>query len=390
MINDKVTELYNKSPKNFHKSFIENNNVLSRNKKGRRIIKIFRWIFNDTKLQNNYKDDFYIDLKKADILLKSIGYNLQIYYDVLNGYSSINDRPICPICGSRKYFRRFYEGYLCPNGRLCSSKIRKLNQEQRLNFVLENEKDQFSLFVSRNPKKGIKYNLSDYYNKKDRTYILFSWITNEKNDKFIKSNVINEILLKYGFTFQIYYDVIVLGLTDICQRPKCKICGNYLKFISKGHSFRYLSACSEECKSQLNLNRSNKYLSGIYKSTILNKNLGYDSSWELDFIKYGEYLLKKNLILKFDRCSDKIQYFNDEDKKFHYYYPDFEIILLNNKRIVLELKPANLVKKSREVFNKKIYAQKYYWKQKAKYIILTEKELYKTPKGGFFRIFDYI
>ena len=54
MINDKVTELYNKSPKNFHKSFIENNNVLSRNKKGRRIIKIFRWIFNDTKLQNNY------------------------------------------------------------------------------------------------------------------------------------------------------------------------------------------------------------------------------------------------------------------------------------------------------------------------------------------------
>ena len=74
----------------------------------------------------------------------------------------------------------------------------------------------------------------------------------------------------------------------------------------------------------------------------------------------------------------------------HYYYPDFEIILLNNKRIVLELKPANLVKKSREVFNKKIYAQKYYWKQKAKYIILTEKELYKTPKGGFFRIFDYI
>ena len=38
-------------------------------------------------------------------------------------------------------------------------------------------------------KENKKKNIFDYYNKKDRTYILFSWITNEKNDKFIKSNV---------------------------------------------------------------------------------------------------------------------------------------------------------------------------------------------------------
>lgn len=58
-------------------------------------------------------------------------------------------------------------------------------------------------------------------------------------------------------------------------------------------------------------------------------------------------------------------------------------------RVVVEIKPAGLLRKDEVVIRKKFAAQKFYWKQKVKYITLTENELYKNIHGSFW-IYDYI
>lgn len=383
-----LKRLYELSPKNFSENFIEENEIIKReNNKVK--IKVFPWIFKGVSCNLNITEDgIYLPTLILNKYLKKCGYTLQLYYDVLHNISSISERPVCSVCGEKKYFRRFTEGYLCKNGKRCSSTIRKRNIESRTKYVKDNEESQFLNFVNKNPNKGKRYKKEEYYDSSSKSYILFGWIIGKTYDIKIGKSSINETLLKLGYNFQIYYDVIILGLESINDRPKCIICGNPCMFFSKGHTYKYLRVCSEECRDRANFN-SSKYLSGVYKSEILGITLGYDSSWELKFIKYGEVLYKKGLIKSFDRCLDKIKYYNDIDNKHHNYHPDFTIILNDGKKVVIELKPANLLKNSREVYLKKMAALKYYMKSKTDYIILTENELFKNIKGSF-NVFDYI
>lgn len=341
--------------------------------------------------------------------LKRLGFTFQIYYDiVILGLTSIDQRPRCPYCGK---LCKFYGGkysFTCGDNDCINKSYRRIRGN-------ESEEYRFNLFKCLVPLDFSNKNYcivqKDSSGKTRYKYCLYSWITGDNIDRYVERP--EKELLKLGFSIQIYYDVIVLGLKNISQRPKCIICGNKLPF--RGLHKGYRVTCSKKCwriyrlkypenikptSEELKLKRSNNavnYLlnsskvkgnSGRYNSDIFNTTFYYDSSWELDFIKIMERVYKKGYIKSFSRNKDAIPYIKPDGSK-HKYLPDFELITSNNKRVVIEIKPAGFLQKDEVVRLKRLAAQKFYWKRKTKYIIITENELYKNIHGSFW-IYDYI
>lgn len=438
---------------------------------GKERLRIYSWITNG--------DEYLISIGKANNYLGKFGYTLQLYYDIfILELTDINQRPKCVICGEPIEFKRFHRGYSKTCSKDCLNKFKQSKKQE--SFDKNENEIIFNKFYSLNPLKGEKY--SDYYyedsNKLDKNkkpvkyYKLYKWITGEDKDRFVQSNIFPSVLKDYGMSSRIYYDIVILGINSIEDRPKCKVCGNNVEF--KGLYSGYKTVCSDSCFKKLSSNRistygkmsiklseeskekirqkalgrkhsadskrkmslsrvgkkknfskefkerliksnksrvwsnesrekiskatinrlingnigSNQYKRGWYHSEIFNIDIHFDSSWEERFIKMCEILYKKKHIIKFSRCTDII-YYNKDDNSIHRYLPDFKLTLFNGTEVVIELKPATLVKKDRVVYLKKIAALKYYRKQKIKYIILTENELFKNIHGSF-NIFDFI
>ncbi len=73
---------------------------------------------------------------------------------------------------------------------------------------------------------------------------------------------------------------------------------------------------------------------GTYFSIKMNKNFIFDSLWEKErMINFDQ----DQSIIKWDRCSDKIKYFDFKKQKIRTYHPDFEITYLD-KIVVEEVK----------------------------------------------------
>ena len=437
---------------------------------GKKKLKIYSWITGE----KEYK----ISIGKSNNFLGKYGYNLQLYYDIIVlNLTNIYQRPRCIICGKPIEFKRFNRGYSKTCSIKCLNALKHSESQENLNC----DNEIFQKFFLLNPNKGYKY--SDYYyednynldkrGKSMRYYKLYKWISGKDKDEYIQSNRFPKVLKEYGMSSQVYYDIIILGLSNVKDRPKCKICGNSVKF--RGLYAGYKTVCSEKCfkllsrdtiissrpknlklseeakdkirvkalgrkhseesrrkmsisrkgkkkkfskefidrliksnKSRVwtkesrekisiastnrllneNIGKSNQFKRGWYYSKIFGSNIHYDSSWEERFIKMCEKLYKSGDILSFSRCTDIIIY-EKEDNTVHRYLPDFKLILSNNIEVVVELKPATLVKNDRVVLLKKLAALKYYKKRGIKYIILTENELFKNIHGSF-NIFDFI
>lgn len=119
-----------------------------------------------------------------------------------------------------------------------------------------NESEIFNNFLSKNPQKGLKYSdyiKQDYNQKATNTYYkIYSWFSDDISEDFwVYSGKFKSILEVIGITNQIYYDVIVLGLTNIEDRPKCPNCGNCLTFKSMSHGYRMY--CNDSCKKYYEL-----------------------------------------------------------------------------------------------------------------------------------------
>ena len=107
-----------------------------------------------------------------------------------------------------------------------------------------------------NPNTGEKY--IDYlFTDENGTVFckLYEWMLLDKTrgDILVARNQLSHYLKKIclsGFTTQLYYDIIVLGLIDESQRPKCRICGSDLKFDCISHG-GYPATCSKECHKEL-------------------------------------------------------------------------------------------------------------------------------------------
>lgn len=110
------------------------------------------------------------------------------------------------------------------------------------------EKEVFKLFLLLNPQPGVSF--SDWTTGKgtNKKYKLFSWLIGEEEDRFVSYLKFSRELRKVNssFTLQIYYDIVVLGLLNIEDRPRCPICGKYTEF----DSFRrgYKMTCSTFCR----------------------------------------------------------------------------------------------------------------------------------------------
>lgn len=105
-------------------------------------------------------------------------------------------------------------------------------------------------------------------------------------------------------------------------------------------------------------------------STKSNKWFFADSLWES--VRMNQ-LDSDNDVLYWEKCSDRIQYF-DENGKSHYYMPDIKIFTKNGEIIVEEIKPKVL---TNDTINKIkfTYAKHFYDSINAKFVVITENEI---------------
>ena len=285
-------------------------------------------------------------------------------------------------------------------------------------------------------------------NKKSYTiyYFVPTWLSDFEEDKWIINFKLKEHL-NSDVTFQIYYDLVYLGITRVEDRPRCEFCGKESKFNSSRKYFGYCAEhrykhiakinsahfkgipLSEETKRKLSLAKKGKklteeqrlkrprgyhfkhsqeakekisrakkgkarsrsyYKSGTYETKKCKEPITYLSSYERDFLKLCDY---SKLIVSIE-IPEPIEY--KIAGVNHNYYPDFLITTESGMKIMIEVKAYNMLY-DKKVLIKKFAAKKWCKKNNIKYIILTEKEIYlknliKSEKvlNKSFRIYDYV
>ena len=117
--------------------------------------------------------------------------------------------------------------------------------------------------------------------------------------------------------------------------------------------------------------RKGHYHRGTYVSRIAGE-CKYRSGWEL---KYMEYLDADPNVAIWTYEKLKIEYIsNQKTKKIRTYYPDFQVVYANGKKVVIEIKPLRKLQQLSVV--KKIRAAKEWCSTNdVDYKVLTEMEL---------------
>lgn len=122
---------------------------------------------------------------------------------------------------------------------------------------MENEGLKFNKFLELNPYSGSRYPIDVFYvpdkcvrgNKTPKTrFLVPEWLSG-KPDIYTTPNALSAILSKNGFNRQIYYDIMILGITSINDRPKCPVEGTELPFISITAGYRKYSSIKAFSKS---------------------------------------------------------------------------------------------------------------------------------------------
>ena len=254
-----------------------------------------------------------------------------------------------------------------------------------------NDLEKFNNLIKLDPNPGT----INRVNRINNVYHVPGWVFG-KNDEFIsiKYKTANKVFNDLGYDSQIVYDILVLGIIDINDRPKCPICGCPRKFYN--FSEGYLKTCgSESCvknrisekvadlwsstdyrtiqtnshkdwaennKEYLRLRTINTWKNAEYRENQVkvhkeyaknnpdkifagqggyitctksdSENLKYDSSWERIFIEYCE---GDEDIISINRPDFHLEY--EFESEIHSYFPDFIIKLKNNKELLIEIKP---------------------------------------------------
>lgn len=260
-------------------------------------------------------------------------------------------------------------------------------------------------------------------------YFVPNWISIYDNDRWVAVFRMSKILNK-DVNFQIYYDLIHLGISSISERPKCLYCSKESKFTMKNgyfdyctdHRYKHTSLIvskklkgrplseqnkrnislakkgkklteeqrlrrprgykfhlSQEAKDKISLSKKGKvcsrsyYKSGIYKSKKSTEEIKYLSSYERDFLMICDY----SKFITSISVPDPIRYkFSGEN---HSYYPDFLITTDSGLVIMVEIKAFNLLNNSK-VIAKRLSGKKWCKENNIKYITLTEKDIYVFRK----------
>lgn len=292
-------------------------------------------------------EDEYISNQKLNSFLKNkFNATLQIYYDIVClGLTSIEDRPKCLICGKVIEFRNLCDGYLKTCSKECHSELKRTHMDSSMikkgDKVSEETKQKIS-----NSLKSNKTRFSEEWRRKHSEYMK-NFAKTEKGKEFYKK--VGEITSKSNI-----------------ERLKGE------KLINDSGYFT-----------------NKNFRRGIYESEYFNKTFNYDSGWELKFIQYFENDSIKEVVKTLDRCKDHVVYYWDDGSK-HRYLPDFFLEFNSGIQVVIEIKPAYLLRTSRKVQLTVEAGKEYFEKKGIRYYVLTEKELFSGNKiKDSFNIKDY-
>lgn len=108
---------------------------------------------------------------------------------------------------------------------------------------MEDEKLMFDNLLLKDPTPGVKNRVI----RIDNYYLVPGWVFGKEEPvKITYKNIKSRGVKAYNLTGQIIYDILILGLTDISQRPRCQICGKPVNYDS--FSVGYNKTCrSAEC-----------------------------------------------------------------------------------------------------------------------------------------------
>ncbi len=120
------------------------------------------------------------------------------------------------------------------------------------------EEERFNSLLSKDPSPGIKNRVL----KTGRDFLIPGWVFNSKEEyvKVTYKNIKRRTPEKYGITGQIIYDILVLGLININNRPRCPICGDLCTYecFSRGYS----ATCGKKICIKESIKNKVKYLWG--------------------------------------------------------------------------------------------------------------------------------
>lgn len=130
------------------------------------------------------------------------------------------------------------------------------------------------------------------------------------------------------------------------------------------------------------VNRSGRGFRGYFPSKKLNRSVQFESILERDAIKLFE---SSNEVVSYKEQPAIIYYYLDETQKR--YHPDFEIILIGDKVIHVEVKPSRRLA-TKELSDKFRAISRSYRSKPEHFVILTEIELRAAIDKDFYQLIN--
>lgn len=295
---------------------------------------------------NSNKDPIQVKYKNINKFLSSLGYTTQIFYDIfILGLCNIADRPVCPICKEKVDFINFIKGYnkTCKN-KTCRSKFTS-NQVQNL------------------------WLNSSYRETQTNSHI--KWAEDPTNREKLKQTSLRI------WNDSTYREAQTNSHIKWAQDPVNK--NNMSKITKQLWSDPIYRERQCNSHKQWAINNPDKVMKGTRGFVYSNKmgiNIGYDSTWEKQFIEFCD---QETNILSIQRSTLNIPYEIDGEK--HYYFPDFHVKLSSGELLLIEIKAKWQIQqdhrttiklqKGKEFINNSLFNR---------YIVLTEDELFTNNK----------
>lgn len=290
------------------------------------------WMFNS--------DDEYVTANKLSKSLKSIGLNLEYYYNIvilkINSYDEV---PRCKLhdCNKLVEFKNLQSGYNTYCSQRCKGYDMPIESRNSISIKLIGTKQSESTKLLRSDSlKGGKI-----HNDEFRTNMSLRFKGVPKSDE--SKRKISESLIKYYSNPDVISECSIRMIKYIKEHPD-----HLDKFIKS-------SVCNTK--------------RGYYKPNKSDKSIFYMSSWELDLMR----LCDKFEFIKSISTSPRIDYVYKGVNKI--YIPDLLLEYCNGLKLIIEVKPVRFINDPK-VLAKKFYSEEFCRLNNYKYIILTQNEIY--------------
>lgn len=275
---------------------------------------------------------------KMSNLLRKQNIKPQVFYDsVILGLTSIDQRPTCPICGSKLKFRSISHGYEVTCSKECHKELKRISYLNNPKMIKSGDK--LSKITKEKISDSLKGRKISDETRKKRSEYMKSFAKTEKGKEFYKR--VGEI---------------------------------------NANSNRLILSGEKKINTLSGYYVNSRFKRGIIDVPTFNKTLTYDSGWEKLFIEYFLDEINIKNIKIFDRCKQGIPYLDQLGRKRNY-FPDFYIQFVSGIRLVIEIKPKHLLDIDDKV-KLKIKAGEEFFKNKGiKYLIFTEDILLERKLG---------